>query len=117
MKYVDTSIYFTVSDLYFSKHFRFLTFTCCYLQSEETDCSQEKAEPKSPEEIELRRYGYWSPEANALNLPSYRAAYLFLCRIPLDLVHEFLRLRLETKPERPSSMSIRQVRIKKVNVC
>lgn len=78
-------------------------------QSEETDCSQEKAEPKSPEEIELRRYGYWSPEANALNLPSYRAAYLFLCRIPLDLVHEFLRLRLETKPERPSSMSIRQL--------
>lgn len=73
--------------------------------------TESKSEPNSPDETELRRYGYWSNEAQALNLPSYRGAYLFLCRIPLDLIHEFLRLRLETKPERPSSMSIRQVRI------
>lgn len=86
----------------------------CNTQTEETqvkppDETESKSEPNSPDETELRRYGYWSPESQALNLPSYRAAYLFLCRIPLDLIHEFLRLRLETKPERPSSMSIRQL--------
>lgn len=78
-------------------------------ETQENDTSQVNSEPKSPEETELRRYGYWSPEAQALHLPSYRAAYLFLCRIPLDLIHEFLRLRLETKPDRPSSMSICQL--------
>lgn len=78
-------------------------------ETQKNDTSQVNSEPMSPEESELRRYGYWSPEAQALNLPSYRGAYLFLCRIPLDLIHEFLRLRLETKPDRPSSMSIRQL--------
>lgn len=57
----------------------------------------------------MRRYGYWSPESQALALPSYRAAYLFISHIPLDMIHAYLRLRLETKPERPSVMSIRQV--------
>ena len=39
--------------------------------------------------------------------------YLFLLRIPLDVVHECLRLRLEQRPDRetePSVLSIRQVR-------
>ncbi|XP_067207497.1 mitogen-activated protein kinase kinase kinase 4 isoform X3 [Linepithema humile] len=58
---------------------------------------------------ELRRYGVWSPEAKELNLPSYRAAFLFLSRVPLDVVHEFLRMRLEQKPEQPSPLSVRQL--------
>lgn len=61
------------------------------------------------EDEELKRYGYWSPETQSLKLPSYRAAYLFLARIPLDIVHEFLRIRLETKPKQPSNLSIIQV--------
>jgi hypothetical protein len=61
------------------------------------------------EEEELRRYGYWSPEAQSLGLPSYRAAFLFLSRIPLEMIHEFLRMRLEQKPNQPSVLSIRQV--------
>ncbi|XP_015588331.1 mitogen-activated protein kinase kinase kinase 4 isoform X2 [Cephus cinctus] len=58
---------------------------------------------------ELRRYGVWSKEAKELNLPSYRAAFVFLTRVPLDLVHEFLRMRLEQKPEQPSALSVRQL--------
>ncbi|XP_017881304.1 mitogen-activated protein kinase kinase kinase 4 [Ceratina calcarata] len=58
---------------------------------------------------ELRRYGAWSPEARVLNLPSYRAAFVFLSRVPLDVVHEFLRMRLEQKPVQPSPLSVRQL--------
>ncbi|CAK9829559.1 Mitogen-activated protein kinase kinase kinase 4 [Anthophora retusa] len=58
---------------------------------------------------ELRRYGTWSSEARELNLPSYRAAFVFLSRVPLDVVHEFLRMRLEQKPEQPSPLSVRQL--------
>ncbi|XP_026827017.1 mitogen-activated protein kinase kinase kinase 4 isoform X1 [Ooceraea biroi] len=58
---------------------------------------------------ELRRYGAWSPEARELNLPSYRSAFVFLSRVPLDVVHEFLRMRLEQKPEQPSPLSVRQL--------
>ncbi|XP_076648503.1 mitogen-activated protein kinase kinase kinase 4 isoform X2 [Halictus rubicundus] len=58
---------------------------------------------------QLRRYGVWSPVAKELNLPSYRAAFVFLSRVPLDVVHEFLRMRLEQKPEQPSPLSVRQL--------
>lgn len=61
------------------------------------------------EEEELVRYGYWSCEAQDLHLPSYRSAFLFLSRIPLEVIHEFLRMRLEQKPEEPSVLCIRQV--------
>lgn len=58
---------------------------------------------------ELRKYGLWSNEYKSLNLPSFRQAFMFISRIPLDIIHEFLRLRLETKLEKPSSLSIRQL--------
>ncbi|XP_076291139.1 mitogen-activated protein kinase kinase kinase 4 isoform X2 [Lasioglossum baleicum] len=60
-------------------------------------------------DMQLRRYGVWSPVAKELNLPSYRAAFVFLSRVPLDVVHEFLRMRLEQKPEQPSPLSVRQL--------
>lgn len=62
------------------------------------------------EELELKRYGAWSEEARLLGLPAYRASFVFLTRIPLDVVHTFLLMRLITRPEKPSLMSIRQVR-------
>ncbi|XP_034936815.1 mitogen-activated protein kinase kinase kinase 4 [Chelonus insularis] len=58
---------------------------------------------------ELKRYGMWSAESKALNLPSYASAFIFLSRVPLDVVHEFLRMRLEQKPEQPGPLSIRQL--------
>ncbi|KAL6427708.1 hypothetical protein ACFW04_008865 [Cataglyphis niger] len=81
------------------------------LTLEKNNC--EGCDSNSSEEYEgdreLRRYGIWSPEAKELNLPSYRAAFVFLSRVPLDVVHEFLRMRLEQKPEQPSPLSVRQL--------
>ena len=45
-----------------------------------------------------------------MGLPSFRPIYLFLVRIPLDVVHECLKLRLEQQPEEPSMLSVKQVR-------
>ncbi|KAJ3666937.1 hypothetical protein Zmor_002358 [Zophobas morio] len=61
------------------------------------------------EEEELQRFGCCSPEAKALNLPSYRSIFLFLAAIPLKMIHEFLKMRLEQKPEKPSPLSVRQL--------
>lgn len=58
---------------------------------------------------ELSQFGVWNPEFVRMNLPSFRAPYLFLCRVPLDVIHECLKIRLEQKPQEPSELSIRQV--------
>ncbi|XP_076665905.1 mitogen-activated protein kinase kinase kinase 4 [Andrena cerasifolii] len=80
------------------------------LTLEKTDISVSNSVNEEYEgDEELRRYGVWSPEARELNLPSYRAAFVFLSRVPLDVVHEFLRMRLEQKPEQPSPLSVRQL--------
>ncbi len=50
------------------------------------------------------------PDFNLVGLPSFLPTYLFLVRIPLDVVHECVRLRLEQRPENePSLLSVRQV--------
>lgn len=59
--------------------------------------------------MELQRYGSWSPEAKSLNLPSYSATFLFLSAVPLEVIHEFLRMRIEQNPENPSPLSMRQL--------
>lgn len=59
--------------------------------------------------LDLQRYGVWSPEFQLLNLPSYRTLYLFLCRMPMDVIRESLCIRLEQKPAEPSALSIRQL--------
>lgn len=54
--------------------------------------------------------GIWSEEFEKLGLPSFRPLYMFLCRVPLDIIHESLRLRLQHRPKgEPSSLSVRQV--------
>ncbi|ETN66892.1 mitogen-activated protein kinase kinase kinase [Anopheles darlingi] len=60
------------------------------------------------QEVELRRYGAWSEEAKELNLPSYVSAFLFLSLIPLEVIHEFLKMRLETCPKQPNPLSLEQ---------
>lgn len=64
---------------------------------------------KDHEVVELQRYGTWSSEFQSLNLPQYKTLFLFLCRIPLDVIHESLYIRLEQKPAQPSVLSIRQL--------
>ncbi|XP_050500653.1 mitogen-activated protein kinase kinase kinase 4 isoform X1 [Diabrotica virgifera virgifera] len=58
---------------------------------------------------ELCRYGCWSPEYAALDLPSYRGLFIFLATVPLDVYHEYLLMRLEQKPTNPSALSTRQL--------
>ena len=65
----------------------------------------------------LVQHGMNSADFGAMNLPSFLPTYLFLVRVPLDVVHECLRLRLEQRPHpadvEPSILSIRQVGEKK----
>lgn len=66
--------------------------------------------PIEKEEVdELRKYGAWSEEAKELALPSYVPAFIFLSLIPLEVIHEFLRMRLETKPLKPNPLSLEQL--------
>ncbi|XP_043474210.1 mitogen-activated protein kinase kinase kinase 4 [Leptopilina heterotoma] len=78
------------------------------LEKHQEDCDSSGTEEFEGDD-ELRRYGAWSPEAKEINLPSYRAAFLFLSRVPLDVIHEFMMMRLEQKPEQPSPLSVRQL--------
>ena len=56
-------------------------------------------------------HGIWSDEFKETGLPSFRSLYLFLSRVPLDIIHECLRLRLQHRPKgEPSSLSVRQVK-------
>ncbi|KAI5740029.1 hypothetical protein M8J77_026399 [Diaphorina citri] len=61
------------------------------------------------DDLDLARHGYWSKDFRKLNLPSSRGVFLFLARIPLDIMHSYFRLRLETNPEKPSPMSLLQL--------
>jgi mitogen-activated protein kinase kinase kinase 4 len=58
---------------------------------------------------ELRRFGIWSNENKELGLPSYISAFIFLSLIPLEVIHEFLRMRLETQPQKPNPLSLEQL--------
>jgi len=63
----------------------------------------------SEDEMELTAFGTWNAEYRKMALPSFRAPYLFLCKIPLDVALECLVIRLEQKPVEPSELSIRQL--------
>lgn len=60
-------------------------------------------------EDELHRYGVWSAEALSMNLPSYVPAFVFLSTMPLEVMHEYLRMRLESKPVKPNPLSLEQL--------
>ncbi|EDO30610.1 predicted protein [Nematostella vectensis] len=61
--------------------------------------------------IEQNSYGVpWSTEFRNLGLPSFSRLFLFMARIPLDISHECIRLRLEHRPKGdPSDLSVRQL--------
>ncbi|KAM9315716.1 mitogen-activated protein kinase kinase kinase 4 [Gastrophryne carolinensis] len=49
-------------------------------------------------------------ELRAMDLPSFEPAFLVLCRVLLNVIHECLKLRLEQRPAgEPSLLSIKQV--------
>jgi len=58
----------------------------------------------------LVSHGVSSQQFTAMSLPSFRPTYLFLVRIPLDIIHECLKLRLEQRPDKdPSLLSLQSV--------
>lgn len=61
------------------------------------------------QEEELIRFGAWSPEAKSIKLPPYDSLFLFLAGVPLEVINEYLRMRLEQKPDNPSPLSVRQL--------
>lgn len=61
------------------------------------------------EQEELQRFGVWSPEAKSMGLPSYRTIFLFLALVALEVVHAYLIMRIEQKPEKPSPLSVKQL--------
>lgn len=62
------------------------------------------------EEVEeLKKYGVHCPEFKELNLPSYASAFVFLSLIPLEVIHEFLRMKLESRPIKPNPLSLEQL--------
>jgi mitogen-activated protein kinase kinase kinase 4 len=66
--------------------------------------------PIEKEEIEeLKRHGVWSVWSKDMLLPTYKSAFLFLSMIPLEVVHEFLKMKLETKPTNPNPLSLEQL--------
>ncbi|KAM4692988.1 mitogen-activated protein kinase kinase kinase 4 isoform 2-T2 [Discoglossus pictus] len=49
-------------------------------------------------------------ELTSMNLPSFEPAFLVLCRVLLNVIHECLKLRLEQRPAgEPSLLSIKQL--------
>lgn len=55
------------------------------------------------------RFGTWSPEAKALNLPSYAPTFVFLSIIPLEIMQEYMRMKLESRPITPNPLSLEQL--------
>ncbi|CAB3382788.1 Hypothetical predicted protein [Cloeon dipterum] len=90
-------------------HFHLLSKAKITLDKSAGAVVEPTAEQMQTEEWELKRFGQWSPEAQSMCLPSYKSAFLFLARIALDLIHEYLKLRLDQKPTEPSALSIRQL--------
>lgn len=53
----------------------------------------------------------WIQEFESMNLPLFCEQYIRLVHVPLDVMHECLKLQLELKPcKEPSYHSVRQVR-------
>jgi len=58
----------------------------------------------------LVSHGVSSPQFVDMSLLSFHPTYLFLVRIPLDIIHECLKLRLEQRPDKdPSLLSLQSV--------
>ena len=72
--------------------------------------SKDNKNPVMIENIdELKRYGPWTSKFRELELPGFYASFMFLASVPLHMMKECLKLRLEQMPSRPSRLSIKQL--------
>ncbi|CAK1543740.1 unnamed protein product [Leptosia nina] len=79
---------------------------------EEPDMEQTKDSEKGPSAkniYELRRYGCWCPESISMQLPSFRNHFLLLNCICMEALHDYLALRVDSRPEEPSCLTIKQL--------
>ncbi|XP_045400657.1 mitogen-activated protein kinase kinase kinase 4 isoform X6 [Lemur catta] len=65
---------------------------------------------RTPPSSEQRCSAVSWEELKAMDLPSFEPAFLVLCRVLLNVIHECLKLRLEQRPAgEPSLLSIKQL--------
>ena len=62
-------------------------------------------------EEELQRHGSFCKDFTEMELPSFLPTYVFLARVPLDVLHACLRLRLQqtSQAAQPSFLSLGQL--------
>ena len=64
------------------------------------------------EAAQSHKFSQYSKCFQDLNLPSFVDIFSFMTMIPLDMVHECIRFRIDYKPKvQPSHLSIRQVKM------
>jgi len=84
----------------------------CVFQSVSVDGSTTSFKSRDEENNTsmLSAHGVSSQQFVDMSLMSFRPTYLFLARIPLDIIHECLKLRLEQRPDKdPSLLSLQSV--------
>nr|XP_027795249.1 mitogen-activated protein kinase kinase kinase 4 isoform X2 [Marmota flaviventris] len=65
---------------------------------------------RTPPSSEQKHSAVSWEELKAMDLPSFEPAFLVLCRVLLNVIHECLKLRLEQRPAgEPSLLSIKQL--------
>ncbi|MBZ3881618.1 Mitogen-activated protein kinase kinase kinase 4 [Sciurus carolinensis] len=65
---------------------------------------------RTPSSSEQKHCAVSWEELKAMDLPSFEPAFLVLCRVLLNVIHECLKLRLEQRPAgEPSLLSIKQL--------
>uniref|UniRef100_A0A6I8NYM4 Mitogen-activated protein kinase kinase kinase 4 n=1 Tax=Ornithorhynchus anatinus TaxID=9258 RepID=A0A6I8NYM4_ORNAN len=73
-------------------------------------CSDYVSLSSSPSPTEPKCSTVSWDELKAMDLPSFEPAFLVLCRVLLNVIHECLKLRLEQRPAgEPSLLSIKQL--------
>ncbi|KAI8421308.1 hypothetical protein MSG28_008339 [Choristoneura fumiferana] len=76
--------------------------------SDSKDDKSQKAK-EAQDDFELRRFGCWSEESLAMGLPSFRNHFLLLSSICMEVVHDYLTMRLEGRPDHPSCLTVKQL--------
>jgi len=87
-------------------------FSCAFFQRVSVDGTTMSCKSREEENnvSMLLSHGVSSEQFVDLSLPSFRPTYLFLVRIPLDIIHECLKLRLEQRPDKdPTLLSLQSV--------
>ncbi|XP_047504578.1 mitogen-activated protein kinase kinase kinase 4 isoform X1 [Pieris napi] len=75
----------------------------------EIDSTKDDKETNAKNIYVLKRYGCWSPESISMQLPSFRNHFLLLNCICMEALHDYLALRVDSRPDQPSCLTIKQL--------